>query len=148
MRKSMWSHRYAQIKDAVLSYKKNPDDKQPRQVVDLRRAIITKATRDSGEPYWVVAGSVTVKLRPETLVDYKKWALVINQSQVDITNMTMSQDRQEERKMEAEAEEDAKKSRLLAGLIKHRSRLNRIFCSHFTNSKASVPLSLPLQQAL
>jgi len=92
---------------------------------------------------------VTVKLRPETLVDYKKWALVINESQVDdksLTNLSMMKDEgQTELKLEAEAEKDATKSRLLADLIKHRSRLNRIFCSHFTNSKASVPLAPTLQ---
>ena len=83
-RGSMWSSRYAQIKNAIFSYKKDMKDKNVRQTVDLRRSKIMKATKDSGEPYFVIRdeknGGQEYCLRPETLDDYKKWAGVLAES--------------------------------------------------------------------
>lgn len=72
MRKSLWSARYAMIKDAIFTYKKVKNDSEVRQVIDLRKAKIAKGTRTSGEPYFnLITDNMEVKLRPETLDEYK-----------------------------------------------------------------------------
>jgi hypothetical protein len=52
MRKSYWSVRHAQIKDAYFSYKKDKSSSDVRQIINLREAKIAKGTRSSGEPYF------------------------------------------------------------------------------------------------
>jgi hypothetical protein len=52
-------------------------------MVDLRNAKIMKATKDSGEPYFVIRDGKNGEeycLRPETLDNYKKWAGVLAES--------------------------------------------------------------------
>ena len=138
MRKSMWSIRYAYIKDAIFSYKKEQTDKTPRQIIDLRQARITKGTRDSGEPFYVISkDNTTIKLRPSTLEDYKKWALVLaesEQSDAKRKEMFMKPIKEQDenrRQAEAEVEKDAQRSRILASMIAYRKQMNKRFCSHF-----------------
>jgi len=81
MRKSLWSSRWASIKDAMFSYKKDKNDKEIRQIIDLRKAKIAKGTRSSGEPYFqLITDNLEIKLRPETLEEYKNWALILSES--------------------------------------------------------------------
>ena len=81
MRKTMWSARYAVIKDAVFSYKKEKSDQSARQIIDLRKSKISKGVRTSGEPFFIISkDALEIKVRPETIVDYKRWALVLSES--------------------------------------------------------------------
>ena len=65
----------------MFSYKKDKNDKEIRQIIDLRKAKIAKGTRSSGEPYFqLITDNLEIKLRPETLEEYKNWALVLSES--------------------------------------------------------------------
>jgi len=65
----------------MFSYKKDKNDKEIRQIIDLRKAKIAKGTRSSGEPYFqLITDNLEIKLRPETLEEYKNWALILSES--------------------------------------------------------------------
>ena len=78
-----------------------------------------------------------VKLRPETLEDYKSWALVLSESlqsdeQYKQAKMAPMRIQEEQKRQENEAiEKDAQKQGLLAAMINYRTKLNEVFCSAF-----------------
>ena len=81
MRKTYWSQRFAQIKDAIFSYKKDKSDTNVRQIIDLRKARISKGARSNGDPFFIIAiDNLAVSLRPDSIEEYKRWAAVLAES--------------------------------------------------------------------
>jgi hypothetical protein len=96
-------------------------DTNVRQIIDLRKARISKGARSNGDPFFIIAyENLAVSLRPGTIEEYKKWAAVLAESVKSDEKYAQDKmaplqlQKEEERKRDMEVEDEARKAALLS----------------------------------